>query len=777
MASSKIKGITIEIDGDTTKLGKALESSEQSSKSLQAELRGVNTLLKMDPGNVELLKQKQDILTESIKATEDKLGTLKNAMAQIESGKVEVSAEQFRDLQREIIFTEQKLDSLTNESKEFGSVTKQELKETVEEFQTIGDKAGELGKNLGLALTGLVTGAVASVEATREFRQDLGKLETTFDTTNHGAETATNTFKTLYGVLGEDDTAIEAANHLAVMADSEEELEAYTDILTGTYATFGDSLPLEGLAEAMNHTAKLGEVQGNLADALEWSGVDVEKFNKKLEKLKTEEEREALIRDTLNGLYSEASDTYKEVNGEVIKGNEAQAEMNLKLAEITGKLEPVITKFKILMAEVLEKLTPIITWIIDNINILAPIVLGFLGTLFALNIASKITALIPVIKALNLTMAANPIGLIITAIGLLVTAFITLWNNCESFRNFWINLWNNIKAILEPVIEWIKEAFKVTWETIKAVWDVVQPYFAAVWENIKTVFSVVVSVLGGYFKMAWNNIKIVWDLVVGYFKMVWDNIKTIFSVVKSVLSGDFKGAWEGIKHIWDNVKNYFLQVWNGIKGIFGNVTGWFKDTFSKAWEAVKKVFSSGGKIFDGIKDGIASTFKTVVNGIIGGINKVIKVPFDAINGMLNKIRGIEILDIKPFSGLWKKNPLSVPQIPKLKTGTDYVPYDGMPAILHKGEQVVPEKYNPAANKEYIKEAMFDALTGFTNNKVVNGTNGNIGELTKLMKQYMPLIIENMGQDLVLDDRTLVGRIAPKIDKELGAIASNKNRGY
>lgn len=774
MASSKIRGITIEIGGETTKLGKALESVEKTSKDLQSELKGVNTLLKLDPKNVELLNQKQELLTKSIAATEDKLGTLKSTMDKIKSGEIEVTEEQFRDLQREIVLTEQKLDSLKKESKNFGSVAKQEFKETADEFEKIGSKAGEIGKNLGLGLGAMATGAIASVEATREFRQDLGKLETTFETTNHGAETATGTFKTLYGILGEDDTAIEAANHLAQMTDNEKELEQWTDILTGVYATFGDSLPLEGLAEAANETAKVGKVTGPLADAINWLGISEDEFNKKLEATNSEQERNALIRDTLNGLYGEASSTYKEVNKDVIDNNEAQAEMNLKLAEINNKLQPLITNMKIFLAEVLEKLTPIITWIIDNFSILAPIVLGFLGTLFALNIASKIMALIPIIKSLNATMAANPIGLVITAIGLLITIFTTLWINCESFRNFWIDLWNKIVEVLEPVIEWMKEAFKTAWEYIKQVWDSVKPYFEIIWNNIKTIFSVVVDVLGGYFKMAWNAIKVVWDLVTGYFKMVWNNIKTIFSVVKSVLSGDFKGAWDGIKQIWDNVKGYFKQVWEGIKSIFSGVTDWFKNTFSKAWKAVKDVFSSGGKIFDGIKDGIASTFKTVVNGLIGGINKVIAVPFNAINSTLNKIRSVSIAGVEPFKNFIKYNALSVPQIPKLKVGTNYIPEDDFPALLHKGEQVIPAKYNPAINDGYMKNAMFDALTDFTN--VRSQGSSEISTLATLLNKYMPQIIDNMGRGIYLDKKVLVGELTPSIDTELGSLANRRRRG-
>jgi hypothetical protein len=433
-------------------------------------------------------------------------------------------------------------------------------------FQDMGAKAGELGKNLALGLAGAVTSAVVLVESTRELRQDLGKLETTFKTTGHGTEVATNTFKTLYGVLGEDDTAIEAANHLGVMADNEKELGEYTDILTGVYATFGDSLPLEGLAEAMNHTSKLGSVQGNLADALEWSGVNVDTFNEQLATLNTEEEREALIRETLNGLYGEASETYKETNAGVIANNESQAELNLKMSEMAEKIEPLITKGKIFLLEVLDKISPAIQWVIDNINILAPVVLGFLGTLFALNIASKVQAFIPILKVLFATLKANPIGIIITIIGLLVTAFITLWNNCEGFRNFWIGLWEKIQS-----------AFKIAVEGIKNGIENVKNFFSNLKENISTkindiktsvtnTFNKIQTAMSKPVEKARDLIKGIVEKIKGFFDFEFKLPK-----IKTPKFGITPSGWK-LGDLLDGVIPKLSIKWNAKGGVFSKPT-------------------------------------------------------------------------------------------------------------------------------------------------------------------------------------------------------------
>jgi len=130
----------------------------------------------------------------------------------------------------------------------------------------------------------------------------------------------------LQGILGETDQAVEAANHLAKLANNEEELSNWTNIATGVYATFGASLPIENLTEAANETAKVGTLTGGLADALNWAGVNEEAFQAQLDACSNEQERQTLIMETLNGLYSDAADKYRETNAEVIRANQANEE-------------------------------------------------------------------------------------------------------------------------------------------------------------------------------------------------------------------------------------------------------------------------------------------------------------------------------------------------------------------------------------------------------------------------------------------------------------------
>lgn len=253
MASKTIKGLTVEIGGDTTKLGKALQDVETKSRSLSSELGEVNRLLRMDPGNADLLAQKQDILAEAVTNTAKKLETLREAEAQVQAQfeRGEVSEEQVRALRREIEATAQKLDGYKNAAKE----TADEVANLGKESKASADELNNIA-NTGLTamaggLTAAVTGLVAAAESTREYRTEMGKLDTAFTDNGHTSEAALGAYRELQGVLGETEQAVEAANHLALLTDNEKDLATWTgDILPGIFSTFGASLPLEGLTEA-----------------------------------------------------------------------------------------------------------------------------------------------------------------------------------------------------------------------------------------------------------------------------------------------------------------------------------------------------------------------------------------------------------------------------------------------------------------------------------------------------------------------------------------------
>ena len=423
MANNTIKGLTVEIGGDTTKLGKALEDVNKKSRDLSSELGQINKLLKLDPGNADLLAQKQKVLADAVENTAQKLETLREAEKQVQRQfeKGEVSEEQVRALQREIVATSNKLKTYERAAQETADAVAElgdssgkvssgareteqgadRAADSLDDYADSADKAADasdgLGATLGGAvktgLTALATGVaaavgamVASAEASREYRTEIGKLEAAFTDAGHESETATETYRTLQGVLGETEQAVEASNHLAKLCETEDELATWTETLTGVYATFGASLPIEGLAEAANETVNTGAVTGALADALNWAGISSkrwagimkeneaaqaaftaateegltveEAFNEALAACSDEQERAALITDALSGAYQEAAWTYQDVNAEIIRANEANELWMASMAEVGGAIEPVLTDVKMLGASLLSDLVP-----------------------------------------------------------------------------------------------------------------------------------------------------------------------------------------------------------------------------------------------------------------------------------------------------------------------------------------------------------------------------------------------------------------------------------
>lgn len=462
---------------------------------------------------------------------------------------------------------------------------------------------------------------------------------------------------------------------------------------------------------------------------------------------------------------------------------------------IARKLEENYPEVMDVLTTIGKVIKTIFNFISDNWQIivaaLASIVAGFLAfntIMFISSIPGMILSIVSALGLLNAVIAANPIGAAVIAIAALVAGFITLWKTSDKFRNFWITLWENIKTVVSGAVNTIIAIITTIWNTIQTVASNIIEIVAGVIDSIKTILSTIAQWINdnvvqpiltflqpliNFFVTAfeiitqlavgcWEAIKAVWSLVSEWFnKNVIKPVTKFFSSLWSGIKNKARSAWNGIKTIWSGVTSWFnatiitpvsnfftgmwdglktgaSKAWSGIKSTFKPVVTWFKDKFSKAWQAVKDVFSTGGKIFDGIKEGIADAFKTIVNGLIGGINKVIAVPFKAINGMLDKIKGVKIGPAKPFKKLISR--FDIPEIPTLMTGG--VLARGQLGLLegNGAEAVVPLE----RNKKWIAKTAQDlkvALNGegllggsgkvINNNYTFNQTNNSPKPLSRL----------------------------------------------
>ena len=631
--------------------------------------------------------------------------------------------------------------------------------ETKEAFSKIGSVAGTIAKGIGTAGLAIGGAFIGAVEGTREYRAEMGLLESAFLTAGHSSEEAKRTYSDLNAVLGDSGQAVEASQHLALIADNEKELSDLTGILTGVYATFGESLPLEGLAEGINHSASLGEVQGSLADALEWSGITVEDFNDKLAKLKTEEERQDLIVKTLKGTYSEASTQYKETNKDIIESRKAQERLTDAMAEVGRVGEPIMTAFRNIAASLAEHLAPALetgiekfkdasTWIKDNeqkVQTWIGVIIGAttaIGTFLLIISWGKImTAAANAIKvvrtamlAFNAVLLANPVGLVVAAIAGLVAAFIYLWNNVEGFRNFWKSAWNTIKSLASSAGKAIK----------KALVD------------------------------AWNGIKKAWSAVTGFFKGVWDGIKKAFSATKSWFSSLFKNAWNAVKSAWNGAKSFFSGIWSGIKGVFGSVGSWFRSTFQKAWSNIKSVFSGWGSFFSGLWGKVKAKFGSIGTSIGTSMGNAVK---KGMNGALAKVEGA----INKGIGLINSAISLANKLPGInvgKVGKISLPRLARGGVLEKGqvgllegtgaEAVVPLEHNRA----WLSKVAEDLNVLQMRNPQPISNEAVVARLTRIIE----LLEQMLGMKVYLDSGVLIGELAPAIDARMGRMYRRTSRG-
>lgn len=232
--------------------------------------------------------------------------------------------------------------------------------------------------------------------------------------------------------------------------------------------------------------------------------------------------------------------------------------------------------------------------------------------------------------------AATAVGVaVVAAVAVAIAAVVLL-----------IVYWDEVKAAAKKAHDWIKEKWASLGEWFKSnVSEPIKETFSKTWDKIKDVFSPATEWFG-----------------------------TLFGSVKQT----FDDVFYDIGGMWESLKSKAKDAWEGVKTAFSPVVTWFKDKFTQAWTAVKNVFSVGGKIFDGIKEGITVAFKAVVNAIIGGINKVVAIPFNAINKSIDKLRNANILGLSPFADL---RDISIPQIPKLATGAVIPPNREFIAML------------------------------------------------------------------------------------------------
>lgn len=619
-------------------------------KGINTSIREIGSEMKLataefgdNAESIDALTRKQDILKKSLEEQAKKAKAAEDALKKMRDGGIEPTNPAYQKMQTALNNTKADMVKIQKEIDD----TSEKLKKSKIDWESVGDTVGKVGKAIGagVAAMGAAIGAAAGAflglaESTREARVNMGKLETGFTTAGHSAEDAKKTYTELYGVLGDDGQATEAAAHLAKLTKNEKELATWTDIATGVYATFGDSLPIENLTEAANETAKTGAITGGLADALNWAGVSEDEFQASLDKCSTEQERQALITKTLNGLYSDAAEKYREVNGDIIDAQKATASLNSAMAELGAIAEPIVTKLKQLAAELLQQITPfvelignglvgaltgaegaaqqftdgllgMVTFAIQKLTEMLPTFINFAFQMIA-NIATGIAQALPTLVPSLVQLVADIVQVLIDNIPLLIDAALQLVTGlAQGIINAIPVLVAALPTLITSLVDGLLSSIP---QIIQAGIDLLTSLITALPEIIATIVAAIPEIINGIITALLENIPLIIqagiDLLVALIQALPQIITTIVQAIPQIISGIVNALVQNIPQIIQAGVQLFVALIQNLPTIIAEIVKAVPQIVSGIVSAfgslVGEMVKAGANLLHGLWEGISS---------------------------------------------------------------------------------------------------------------------------------------------------------------------------
>ena len=597
--SGSIKGIIVEIGGDTSGLQKALKSVNSATASLSKELRGINSLLKLDPHNTELLSQKQTVLKENIAQTTKKVEELKKAQQMfIESGG-DLNSAEYRNLQREIISTENRLKELNLEASKWTQMS-HNLENLGSKMKSFGDTVTNVGKKVSV-----LSAAVGSLfVAGTKYNADIERYTTAFKTflgSAEDAEKAVDAIKNQGQTSPFDTKELIQANQMLITTgesaeDSRKTISALADAIAltgGSNDTLGrmasnlQQIKNVGKASAMD-IRQFGmagiDIYGILADYTGKTTAEIKKMDITYEDLSAALQKSASIggkyyggqaemANTLSGQVSKLKKTFQDLTGELSKS------LFPTIKKIIEKLQGVVDWFKGLndnQKETITKIGLLITVLGPALLIIGKLI-SFGGTI--ISVLAKISGLIAGLSigtgALGgvLTALTGPIGIVIGVVAALTAGFALLWNKSETFRNSMIEVGQSMMKTynehIKPTIDNIKEIISMLWN------DIIVPLAKYLWETFSPIIEKVFTVAGKIISSVFEKVGIIVKGATGV-------LKGLIQFVSGVFSGNWKKAWDGVKETFGN-------TFEALKGLFKTPINWIINKLNQFIDGINKI--------------------------------------------------------------------------------------------------------------------------------------------------------------------------------------------
>ena len=538
----------------------------------------------------------------------------------------------------------------------------------------------------GAAVAGLTTAFLGAGEASQEFTEDMGKLTTGFSNANKGlgsmeqaVQAGKNSYRDFVGILGETDQSVEAVNHLAKLTNSQAELSKWSTIAAGVYATFGDSLPIEGLTEAANETAKVGQVTGPLADALNWAGVSEDKFNQQLAVCNSEQERSALITNTLNGLYEKAGQKYQEVNKNLIEARQAQSDFNSAMAEVGQLAMPFTSAIKSAGAGLLTSLVPGLKDVAEGVW---GVVNGTAGASDKINsgfsniintLLNKFTSALPQLLSVGIQLITSLIQGVLQALPQIISAITSALPQLITAAKTLIP--QLIQALSQALPQLISAVLQVAGMLTQALAEMAPTIIPEVIQAILQIIPILMQnlplfiqagfqLLRGIVQGLINSLPVLIAYLPTIAKSIIDYWRQVPSMAKSVLldalTNLIPALITAITNIWTTVNNFFTtqfpifiqkfkdflknfpyEIGQKIGEIVGNIATYWTLIIQKI-QAYFSIIITKLKGFLGLmKQNAVSGIRNVANSIVNGFknlpNTIKNIGANLVKGLWNGI--------------------------------------------------------------------------------------------------------------------------------------------
>lgn len=376
-------GPKIGIEGES-EFRAAITNINQNIKTLGTEMKAVTSAYDKNDQSAEKLTAQNEVLNKQIDAQKEKLSKLNEGLAESTKAfgendnrtlkwkaSVNTATADLNKMERQLAQNTDALEHVDDGLEEAGDG----MEDLGSQAERTGGKLSAMTVAMGNLISAGIEAAVSAVgdlvsslldldSATEEYRAAQGKLQTAYEAAGYSTEAAETAYREFYKILGDTDTAVEASQLLAKLAENEQDLTRWTQIAAGVSGTFGDSLPIEGLIESANETAKVGQVTGSLADALNWAGISEDEFNAKLAACTDESARNQLIMGALSGTYDQASAAFYRNNEAIVASRDAQASLDASL----GRLGESVANIKTSIQGIFM---PALTQMLDGIAALA----------------------------------------------------------------------------------------------------------------------------------------------------------------------------------------------------------------------------------------------------------------------------------------------------------------------------------------------------------------------------------------------------------------------